>query len=240
MLNENDLIVQLKVRVLGKATPAKDAVVFGDMYLVDGAYAIKCVEFGCENVLLIDTLETAKWAESRRAYPQINFYKGDFSNALFMKSFTQTYEMGVCFDVLLHQAPLIHTLHLMLEKVERSFCIVQPVLREQRFKNTLIYLPGSPHDAELYPLSARDGERQVFDLYEVNHSRWIWAMTPSFIDSALKGEGFEIDYQETLCPLPNDNWLWWGCVARRVAERPKAHHWSNYRTNKELYVGDWA
>src|SRR4029453_1648211 len=99
------------------AMPAADAIVFGDMYIVEGGYARKCIDFGCERVLLVDTLEAAGWLEARARYPTLDFRKGDFANPLFMRSLSETYEIGVVFDILLHQAPLVSTINLMLEKV---------------------------------------------------------------------------------------------------------------------------
>src|ERR1700712_161981 len=130
MLDEADPYVQFKIDFLRRAMPAASAIVFGDMYMIDGGYTLKCAELGCQDVMLIDLFETPAWQRSRIENPRIEFYKGDFANAGFMRSFDQRYEIGVAFEVLLHQAPLLHTLHLMLEKVTDKFCIVQPMLKE--------------------------------------------------------------------------------------------------------------
>ena len=237
MFNEKNSLVKFKLQVLKKGFPAKNAVVFGDMYKVEGCYTKKCMEFGCERVLLIDTLETPNWLETRKKNPKINFYKGDFSNTLFMKSIQENFELGVVFDILLHQAPLLNTIHLMLEKITKRICIVQPMLREQKFSNTLIYLPGNTNIDELYPLKERNEEFKVFDVNEVNLAYWIWGMTPSFLTSVLKGEGFEIIYSQEFEDSPNKNWFWWGCVAERKYHNMS--HWSNHRTTKDLYFPNW-
>ena len=231
-LNKNDPLVQFKLSILKKAFPAKDAIVFGDMYIVEGGYTQKCIEYGCEKVLLIDTLETYRWLDLRKKHPNINFYKGDFSNSLFMKSIQEKYDIAVVFDILLHQAPLLNTIHLMLEKVSNKMCIVQPMLQEQDFPNTLIYLPGNTAKDDLYPLKSSSDQYKMFNAMKVNHSNWIWGMTPSFLISVLKGEGFEVLYQKVFDFLPNKMWFWWGCVIERKYENPD--HWSHHRVTEKL------
>jgi len=237
MFNEQDPLVKFKLEILKKGFPAKDCVVFGDMYVVEGGFTKKCLDYGAENVLLIDTLETPNWLDTRKQRPEINFYKGDFSNTLFMKSIQETFDTGVVFDILLHQAPLLNTLHLMLEKIRGKILIVQPMLKEQKFGNTLVYLPGNKDAGELYPMKERDKEYKAFDVNEVNQSHWLWAMTVSFLTAVLEGEGFEVTHTAKFADLPNDNYIWWGCVAERKRENPS--HWSRHRVMKKLYSPSW-
>ncbi len=234
VLDENDSFVQFKLDILKRAMPARDAVVFGDMYIVEGGYTKKCLDYGCERALLIDTLETPNWLDTRKAHPTLNFYKGDFSDTLFMQSIAERYEIGIVFDILLHQAPLLNTIHLMLEKVEGRFVIAQPMLREQGFANTLVYLPGNPDVTELYPLVSQSDDYRVFDVHQVNQSHWLWGMTRSFLLNVLKGEGFELTYEQEFRDLPNPNWYWWGAVVERKARNPT--HWSNRATTRDLYL----
>jgi hypothetical protein len=229
-LDETDRLVQFKLDILQRAMPARDAIVFGDIYGVDGGYTAKCVELGCRRALLIDTHETAAWLRQRLERPQLDFYKGDFADAFFMASVRERYEIGVAFDVLLHQAPLVHTIHLMLEKVTGRFLVVQPMLEEQERPQTLVYLPGNP-DEELHPYPDRPEEYRVFDVTQVNQSHWLWAMTPSFLKAALAGEGFEVTYEATTGPLtPNPRWSWWGCIAERRPADDRTHWSAHHRT----------
>jgi len=237
MFNEKDPLVKFKLDILKKGFPAQNSVVFGDMYIVEGGFTKKCLEYGSESVLLIDSLETPNWLDTRKKNPNINFYKGDFSNTLFMKSIQETYDLSVVFDILLHQAPLLNTLHLMLEKTNKHICIVQPMLREQKYENTLIYLPGNSNTSELYPMKDLNKEFRVFDVNEVNQSHWLWGMTVSFLTSVLKGEGFEITFSKEYADMPNKNWFWWGCVAERKEQNIK--HWSSHRTTRDLYNPNW-
>lgn len=237
MLKLDEPLVQFKLAMLKRAMPARTAVVFGDMYVVEGAYTAKCVEFGCESALLVDSFETPNWQNLRIKHPTIDFYKGDFSNHLFMKSFNEVFELGVLYDILLHQAPLLNTLHLMLEKVSGKVCIVQPMLQEQQHPNSLVYLPGNSARRELYPLQEANEDYKAFDVMAVNQAHWIWGMTVSFLVSVLQGEGFEITYQEKLADLPNKNWFWWGCIAERKTIHPK--HWSSGCVLAGLYNGNW-
>jgi len=236
VLNEQDPLVQLKLDLLRRALPARDAVVFGDIYGVDGGYTAKCVELGCERALLLDTHETAAWQRLRLERPELDFYKGDFADASFMASVRETFEVGVAYDVLLHQAPLLHTLHLMLEKVRERFLVVQPMLEEQAVPNSVVYLPGNT-DGTLHPYPELPDVYRVLDVREVNQSHWIWGMTQSFLRSALAGEGFEIVHEVACEELPpNDSWSWRGYLAeRRPDERG---HWSDHAKTMDLRAAE--
>lgn len=237
MFNDQDPYVQFKLDILKRATPAESAIVFGDMYIVEGGFCTRCLDYGCKDVLLIDTLETARWQQTRIEHPALDFYKGDFSNPHFMRSILRSFDIGVAYDILLHQAPLLQTLHLMLEKVRKRFCIVQPMLREQSLPNTLVYLPGNP-DKGLYPMPTVSEEFKVFDGREVNHSHWLWGLTVSFLRSVLQGEGFEIVHQaEFTGGALTDRWMLWGCVAERKEANP--HHWSAVQPIPGLMNFDW-
>lgn len=224
--------------MLERCLPAHSAVVFGDMWRVDGGYTVACAERGCERVLLVDGLETPAWQQERLRHPQIDFMKGDFSNPLFMSSFQDRFDFGVAFDILLHQPTMLGALNLMLAKVEQRFCVVQPMLEEQAQPGSLVYLPGNAADRALYPLEAPSPEVKVFDPVEVNHANWIWGITPSFLTAAMVGEGFRLAAEETLGPLTNPRWHWWGAVYER--ERASApQHWSNHRTTPGLWMEPW-
>lgn len=238
MFDELNDFVQFKIDILQRATPATSAIVFGDIYMVDGGYCKKCLDLGCADVLLIDTIETVNWQKLRISSPNLDFYKGDFSNSHFMRSFDRQYDIGVVYDILLHQAPLLNTLHLMLEKVGKRFCIVQPMLKEQSQPNTLVYLPGNSNK-ELYPVAGIDAEFKVFDPKAVNHSNWLWGLTVSFLRAVLAGEGFEIRYEaEFPGGRLTDQWMLWGCIAERVSDR-NPDHWSSVRPIPGLKQSDW-
>jgi hypothetical protein len=238
MLQRDDPVVAFKLSMLERCLPAESAVVFGDMWRVDGGYTIACAERGCERVLLVDGLETPAWQEARLRYPQVDFKKGDFSNRLFMSSFDDRFEVGVAFDILLHQAPMLGTLNLLLAKVGGRFCVVQPMLEEQPQPGSLVYLPGNEAGLDLYPLEAPSAEVKVFDPAEVNHSNWIWGMTASFLTAAMAGEGFRLVAEETLAPLPNPRWRWWGAVYERERDG-LPHHWSTLRPWPGLWTDPW-
>jgi hypothetical protein len=238
MLNRDDPVVGFKLDLLARALPdCPTAVLFGDMWRIDGGYSVECAQH-CERVLLIDSLETAAWQQARIAEPNIDFRKGDFSDPLFMGSLRESLSLGVAFDILLHQPTMLGTLALMLRMVEDRFCVVQPMLEEQAHPGTLIYLPGNPAVSELYPLEAEASDHKVFDVDEVNHSHWIWGMTRSFLTAAMTAEGFDLVYEDTLAPLPNPNWIWWGGVYQR--RRPRSPgHWTNMQVEPGLYQGEW-
>jgi hypothetical protein len=235
-LNVTDPIVRFKLDMLEAAMPTETAVVFGDMYIVEGGYTQKCVELGCERAVLVDSLETPGWLHTRLADPRIDFYKGDFSDPLFMKSIRERFSISVAFDILLHQPPLLATIHLILEKTLDAIVIVQPVLKERAIANSLVYLPGQPN-ADLYPLAQRSVEFRAFDVAQVNQSHWIWGMTPSLIRSVLAGEGFEVVHESDGEELENPEWMWWGCVARR--KRAADGHWSETLPTPGLFNPTW-
>jgi hypothetical protein len=235
VVRQDEPVVQFKVAILEKTMPAASAVIFGDMWKIDGFYTRKTLELGCQRAVLIDSLETETWLKTRLQYPQSDFLKGDFSNALFMKSILETFDIGIAFDILLHQPPLLNTLHLMLEKVQRRFCIVQPMLREQKYPNSLVYLPGNTE--ELYPLAGNHGEYRMFDVSQVNQSHWIWGMTASFLHAVFCGEGFDLIHEEELSPLENEKWFWGGYIYEKKRENPS--HWSTFKVTPGLYKADW-
>jgi hypothetical protein len=224
--------------MLDRAFPAESAVLFGDIFRIDGGYTVECAERGAERVLLLDSLETPGWQSARLEHPSIDFRKGDFSDPLFMASVRGTYQVGVLFDIMLHQPGMLGTLTMMLSHVDKHLCIVQPMLDEQERSGSLVYLPGNPEEEELYPLADRAADHQAFDPHEVNHSHWIWGMTRSFLTAAMRGEGFELVHDETLMPMPNPRWSWWGAVYERTQPKP-ASHWSTHLSYPGLYKGDW-
>lgn len=234
MLDLADPVVAFKVDMLDRATPADDAIVFGDMWRVDGGYTEKCLELGCSRALLIDAFETRAWLERRLAEPErLDFVRGDFSSWDFMRGLRVTAELGVAFDVLLHQASVVEALHLMLTKVRNRFVVVQPALEELELPQGLVYLPGNPETGALYPLDARSQDYAAFDPVHVNTVQWIWAMTPSSMTALMRSEGFEQVAQVRLGPLPNPRWSWWGAVYERARELP-VDHWSAYATTPGL------
>jgi hypothetical protein len=166
----------------------------------------------------------------RIEHPELEFVKGDFADPLFMGSIRAKYDLGVAYDVLLHQASLLGALHLMCERVERRLAVVQPMLHERGDPQQLVYLPGLAADVGLHPAgSDADWMRAVGPATEVNTVHWLWAMTPSFLRAALRGEGFEVAAErDEDGGFPNPRWTWWGCIAERV-EWPTAHWSEHYR-----------
>lgn len=237
-IDKSDDLVKFKLGILDRAFPAESAVVFGDIFRIDGGYTLECAERGAERVLLLDSLETPGWQRARLEHPAIDFRKGDFSDPLFMASVRGAFQVGVLFDILLHQPGMLATLTMMLAHVDKHLCVVQPMLDEQERPGSLVYLPGNPAEEELYPLADRAADHQVFDVQEVNHSHWIWGMTRSFLTAAMRGEGFELVHDETLMQMPNPRWSWWGAVYERTQPKP-ASHWSTHLAYPGLYKGDW-
>ena len=172
-------------------------------------------------------------SSTRRSIPQ-----GDFSDPFFMASVRGTFQVGVLFDIMLHQPGMLGTLTMMLSHVDKHLCIVQPMLEEQKHPGSLVYLPGNSAREELYPLANRVADHHAFDVQEVNHSHWIWGMTRSFLTAAMLGEGFELVHAETLKEMANPRWSWWGAIYERTHPKP-ASHWSTHLAYPGLYEGAW-
>jgi hypothetical protein len=237
-VDPDDELVKFKLDILERALPAESAVVYGDIYRIEGGYTTEIADRGVPRVLLIDSLETPGWQRARIERPAIDFRKGSFSDPFFMASVRQRFEVGVLFDILLHQPALLGTLTLMLAQVEKRFCVVQPMLEEQEHPGSVVYLPGNPAEEALYPLAEKASDHRAFDVEQVNHSHWIWGITRSFLTAAMRGEGFELVHDETMNPLPNPRWSWWGAVYERIKEKPSTH-WSTNATTPGLYEGEW-
>ncbi|HEY1774827.1 MAG TPA: hypothetical protein VGG41_01595 [Solirubrobacteraceae bacterium] len=237
MLDESHPIVRFKLDLLEMAMPAESAIVFGDMWVVEGGYTIKCADLGCQRALLVDTFETTGWVETRAGDPRLDFYKGDFSDPFFMASIRERFAISVSFDVWLHQARLLQTIHNVLDKTQEAAIIAQPVLKERAHLNSLVYLPGQPAGSGLFPFAAPSPDAGAYEVRDVNTAHWIWAMTPSLIRSVLVGEGFDIAHEATSDLLPNPNWCMWGCIARRGPNNPA--HWSRSQPSPGLTPPNW-
>lgn len=235
MLRANDPVVDFKLSFLQRVLPCEHIAVYGDMYIVEGGYTEYCAKNGATRATLVDTLETRGWQETRLRQSNIDFYKGDFANAAFMRTVPDTFSAAVAYDVLLHQPALLHTLNLMLQPVEHDFVVVQPMLEETDVLNTLVFLPGN-EDRSLYPLASSHAEYQAFSTEEVNQTNWIWGITPSFLRAALVSEGFEVVHEDFLAPFPNPRWSWRGFHAER-RRRLDHRHWSQMRATPLLHPG---
>ena len=231
--------VKLKLDLLEGVAPARSVVVYGDMYAVEGAYTLRCLELGCTSATLIDAFETPNWQRTRLEHPEPEFLKGDFADPMFMGSIRQTFGLGVAYDVLLHQPSLLGALHLMCERVDERFVVVQPMLREDAEVQKLVYLPGLSVESGLYPKDDPAWAGVIGPASKVTLYHWIWGMTPSFLRAALRGEGFDVIEEHVLDGMfPNPRWTWWGCVAERV-EWPSAH-WAMYSRNPGLVAAGSA
>lgn len=235
MLDLDDPVVQFKLSLLDRVLPTEDVIVFGDMYMVEGGYTRYVAEHGARSATLVDSLETRSWQRARLDTPNLDFYKGNFADKGFMDSLHTSFSAGIAFDVLLHQPPLLHCLHLMLERIDKHFVFAHPTLEEQSTANALVFLPGHP-DKGLYPMAAMDDEYQVFSVTEVNQSHWIWGITASWMRAALVTEGFEILEEQSLTSLPNPRWTLWGGVAERRS-RVDPRHWSLLPAYQKIHEG---
>ena len=227
-------LINHKLDLLRRAAGGQRAIVFGDMYKVDGFYSRSLLGMGFSRVVLVDLVETARWLAHRLEAPALDFYKGDFADPLFMASIREHFDLGVAFDVLLHQANLLQTLHHMASKVDR-LCIVQPMIEERAEPATVVYLPGNGATPLLHPCGADSPLPNPVDVVDAGH--WIWAATPSFLRHAMAGEGFQVVHEARFEALPNPSWFWWGCIADRG--RGPVTQWSRTPRQPGLFPASW-
>lgn len=220
----------MKLNLLEAVVPAEHAIVFGDVWGVHGAYSQHLVDLGCDPVWVVDTAETPEFKRRREQHPALHFEQGDFSDPFYMKGLRPVPEVGIAFDILLHQGPVVNATHLILHHSQRAICIAQPMLKEQALPNALIYLPGNTEARSLRPSYGglrpeETDDVRAFDVEHVNQESWLWGMTRSLMENLLLGEGFEITHEEKRRELENPNWYLWGCIAERRRANPR--HWSS-------------
>ena len=196
-----DTTVTNKIDLLHVASPFSSAIDFGGMWRVDGLYAIECVKrFGAKKVYLVDTFESTKWLLQKRQIKQLKFVKGDFGNTSTLAKIPSKADLGICYDILLHQVELYTTLKLITSKIAKKIVVAQPVLKEHKlqYKNSLVFLPGSKEKLLLRP---HWKDIKIFDIHNTNTDNWIWGMTPSILDSLFGSLGWKKVY--------NKNWSGW-------------------------------
>ncbi len=207
-----DETVLRKIALIKRCLPVESIIDFGGMWGVDGLYARLCKEkLGIPQVTMVDKEESENWKKNPALGEGIDFRRGDFSDAQFMAKIGERYELGLAFDILLHQIDTRCTLALMLSKVRRFFLISQPILPDKcvPFKNCLVLLSGSKA-YKLVPFNDEftketDYWANFSDPRRIDTDRWIWAITPSFIESLLAGLGWELIHRE----------FWRGWLPRR-------------------------
>jgi len=219
-----DDTVHRKLGLIERCLPFKNVIDFGGMWEVDGYYSKQCLDrFGASQATMVDAEESENWRRDPSLRKGVDFRRGDFADERFMASLSFRYDLGIAFDVLLHQIDLRHTLSLMLSKVRRSFVITNPVIPDKlmSYRNGLILLSGSKEN-RLIPFHEEWTEEAHYwsnfrDPSMVHWNHWLWGMSPSFIQSLMAGLGWELVHREIWRSwLPkNTQWKWGGFVFRR-------------------------
>lgn len=230
---EKDLDTILrKISLIEKCLPVESVIDFGGMWEVDGLYSRVCSErFRIARVTMVDKYVSENWVQNPRVRNGIDFRKGDFSDEEFMSTLEASYDLALAYDVLPHQRDLIHTLNLMLSKTSRFFLISQPILPEKTvsFRNSLVLLSGSKAYS-LIPFREEWAEETDYwanfsDATVMDTSRWIWGMTPSFIESIMRSSGWKLVYKEFWRGwLPKSSkWRICGLIFKGVNSRHEAN-----------------
>lgn len=173
------------------------------MWKVDGLYSKKCLEeLRIPRVTMVDTHESENWNSNPSLRAGIDFRKGDFSDERFMATISNSYDIALAYDVLLHQIDLRHTLALMVSKATKWVLISQPILPDELmpYRNCLILLPGS-RAYKLIPFRGDATEQTDYwkgfsDATITCTGHWLWGMTPSSVESLMAGLGWVAIHKE--------------------------------------------
>lgn len=198
-----DRTVKRKLGLIERCLPAGSAIDYGGMWEVDGYYSKQCRDrFGVKRVTMVDREESENWKRNSSLRAGIDFRKGDFADMKFMASISSRYDLGIAFDVLLHQVDLRHTLSLMLSKVRKSFVVENPLIPDRRmtYRNSSVLLSGVM-DTRLIPFREEWTERINYwsnfsDPSNVGWNHWLWGLSPSFLQSLMAGLGWDLVHRE--------------------------------------------
>jgi hypothetical protein len=196
------------------------------MWEVDGYYSNQSHDkLGVKHVTMVDIEKSENWIRNPSLREGIDFREGDFSDSKFMRSIEFRYDLGIAFDVLLHQINLRETLSLMLSKVRKHFVVTTPVIPDGQmpYRNSLVLLSGV-RDDRLIPFREKWTEDADYwsnfsDPTNVRWNHWLWGLSPSFLQSLMAGLGWDMIHKEIWRGwLPKDTlWRCGGFVFKRHA-----------------------
>ena len=219
-----DSTVRRKLGLIERCLPVGSAIDYGGMWEVDGYYSKQCHDrLGVKRVTMIDREESENWKRNPSLREGVDFRKGDFANPKFMKSISDRYDLGIAFDVLLHQINLRQTLSLMLSKVRRFFVVANPMIPDGRmsYRNSLVLLSGVG-DNRLIPFREKWAEETDYwsnfrDATNVGWNHWLWGLSPSFLQALMAGLGWNMVHREFWRGwLPKETrWILGGFVFKR-------------------------
>lgn len=214
-----------KTSLIEKCLPAKSVIDFGGMWEVNGLYSRICLDrFKIPKVTMIDDFLSENWKNDLKLRRGIDFRKGDFSDEKFMATIKDKYDIGLAYDVILHQIDLRHTISMMLDKVSKFFLVSLPLLPEKMvsFRNSLILLSGS-QEKKLIPFDENWTRKMHYwknfsDARIVCYNHWLWGMTPSLLESLLLGLGWRRTYRRFLKDWlpPESKWIVGDFIFQRV------------------------
>lgn len=204
-----------KRRLIDEVLPMESLLDAGGMWGVHGSYALHAATHGARRVVLLDTLRTPEFEAWSPEVPNLQFVQGDMNDAGVFTSFPRV-ETAICFEVLMHQAVPLLTLHGLTSAASRTIVLSVSVLPESAFPhpNGAFFLPGMPaahHDA-LHPAPGNP----VFKVFSSDpasarsHSEWHWALSASLITSWMKYLGWS-PAREWRRPFLRE-WEWWQAV----------------------------
>lgn len=206
-----------KKALIDRVLPTASLLDAGGMWGVHGAYALHAATHGAERVVLMDSLRTPEFEEWSKEVPQLEFVQGDMNDPAVFTSFPKV-DTTICFEVLMHQAVPLWTLHGLTAATRKQIVLSVSVLQEGRFPypNCAVFLPGIPpiHQAALHPAAGNP----VFKVFSTepevarSHSEWHWGLTGSLLTSWMKYLGWAPTYESRRPFL--DNWEWWQAIFR--------------------------
>ena len=150
----------------------------------------------------------------------IRFIQGDFSNGAFYREQLERYDLGLAFDVILHQFGPLDTLKLMLSTVDRM-CISQPCIRTESLllkPFCMAFMPALPtHEQPAYLPSHELAKVYPSGFFPDGYTRslWMWAMKASLVSCWVEREGFVV-VKEWRCQIQgSEHWEYWSCYCKR-------------------------
>ena len=227
MIDENR---QKKISLIEKCMPAESLIDYGGMWGVDGLYSrIAYQTYGVQHVTMIDANESENWRTKAELREGVSFKQGSFTDVVFMDTIKEMFEVGLAYDILLHQTDLPYTLSLLLSKVAQKFVIAQPVLLDDdmRLQNSIVWLSGCNAGDDLFPNQSsiqdlgcanfRDGTRLTLR-GQRSSELWLWGMTPSFLESLMAAFGWKLTHKELWKGwiAPESRWTMAGLIFERT------------------------
>jgi hypothetical protein len=211
--------ITTKLELIDKVEEVETVLEYGGVWRVDMLYLKYCLNKGALSGIEVDNLPPiTKW-------PEITFLQGDFRDSSLLEQTPQA-DLVLLYDIILHQANVMHTFRSLIAKAKKYVAFNQPMfdIPGHALPNAMFYLPGS--DLSKYGVSV--GERGSLKVEKPedfgphgldNPNKWHWAMSPDIVRTWFRFLGFRIVHEareKAEVKWLGQGWVQWGCLAERV------------------------